>query len=79
MFPFFTPEVMKENLMKLGIADQYTFDRPKPSTTPKVIDSPSAIRYVLSNPQAFATPYGEYMRKLTDGHGFFVAYDAKTS
>lgn len=69
---------METNLKNLGLADQYTFGRPQVAAAPKVIDSPTAIRHVLSNTKAFVTPYGDYMRTLTDGHGFFAAYDTKT-
>lgn len=70
---------MKENLKKLGLENQYTFDRPQLVPAPTVVDTPIGVHHVLDDANKFVTPYGDNMRNLTGGHGFFVAFDAKTS
>ncbi|CAL1708758.1 unnamed protein product [Somion occarium] len=75
LFPFFTPEVTRQNLTKLGVADQYSYDRPKAQPIPKVVDTLAGIRYVFADYQKFKTTYGDDMRMLTNGYGFFLVFD----
>ncbi|KAI0081382.1 heme peroxidase [Panus rudis PR-1116 ss-1] len=75
LFPFFTPEVTRQNLTKLGIADQYLFDRPQAQPIPKVVDTLTGIRYVFNDFNKFKTTYGDDMRLLTRGYGFFLVFD----
>lgn len=49
LFPFFTPEVTRKNLTKLGIVDAYEFTRPISIPVPKILNTLSGIRYVFSD------------------------------
>ena len=75
LFPFFTPPTTKDNLTKLGVANKYDFARPKPQPIPKVVDTISGIRYVFADYNKFKTTYGDDMRLLTDGYGFFLVFE----
>ncbi|KAI0071441.1 heme peroxidase [Panus rudis PR-1116 ss-1] len=77
LFPFFTPEVTRKNLTKLGIVDEYTFERPKPGPIPKVVDTLKGIDYVFSDNNKSKTVYGANLRMLTRGYGFYLAIDGK--
>ncbi|TCD62866.1 hypothetical protein EIP91_006272 [Steccherinum ochraceum] len=75
LYPFFTPEVTRQNLTKLGIAEKYDFNRPKPQPIPKVVDTLTGIRYVFNDSTKFKTVYGDDMRLLTGGYGFFLVFE----
>lgn len=75
LFPFFTPDVTKGNLTKLGIADKYTFNRPVPQPIPKVVDTIAGIRYVFKDFNKFKVTYGTDMKLLTNQYGFFLTFD----
>ena len=55
MFPFFTPEVTKQNLTKLKLVDQYKFGRPVPQPVDKVVDTVAEISKVLKDPAHYPT------------------------
>lgn len=77
LFPFFTPETTKKNLERLGIVGQpgYAFSRPKAQPIPKVVDTLTGIRYVFNDSTKFVTTYGDDMRMLTEGYGFFLVFE----
>ena len=75
LYPFSIPDVTRKNLTKLGIAGQYNFDRPKAQPIPKVVDTLQGIRYVFNDPIKYNTIYGDDMRLLTDGYGFFLVFE----
>ena len=75
LFPFSTPTTTKKNLENLGIVDQYLLPRPKPRPIPKVVDTLTGIRYVFNDPIKFNTTYGDDMRLLTGGYGFFLVFE----
>ena len=77
LFPFFTPDTNKKTLQKLGIADKYDFNRPKPVPIPKVVDTIPGIRRVFEDSVTFKTMYPD-MWSLTDGgYGFFLVFDSE--
>lgn len=78
LFPFFTPAVMKENLTKLKLVDQYTGmdgKRPQPLPVPKVVDTIAGLKYVLADPKTFGSPYTRDMKLLTENYGHFLVFD----
>ncbi|OBZ79068.1 Psi-producing oxygenase A [Grifola frondosa] len=79
LFPFFIPEVTRQNLTKLGLVDQYSFERPVAKPAHKTVETLPGIQSVLGDVKKFQTPYGENMRALTKGVGFFAAFDEKTA
>ncbi|KAL0577268.1 hypothetical protein V5O48_004725 [Marasmius crinis-equi] len=72
-FPFFTPSKMKDSLTRLGVAAQYTFDRPQPTVQPKVLSTFKGIKYVLDNSTQFPVVYD--MKGLGNGYGFMLTFD----
>ncbi|KIJ45873.1 hypothetical protein M422DRAFT_226935 [Sphaerobolus stellatus SS14] len=75
LFPFFVPDETKNNLTKLGVADNYDFARPKPQPVPKVLRTLTGIRYVFDDFNRFKVIYGQDMGMLTNGYGFFLTFD----
>ncbi|KAI5117531.1 hypothetical protein M0805_004764 [Coniferiporia weirii] len=75
LFPFFIPEVTKQNLTKLGIADKYDFSRPKATPVPKVLNTLTGIRYVFNDFKRFRQTYEADMKMLTEGYGFMLTFD----
>ncbi|EKM48647.1 uncharacterized protein PHACADRAFT_214715 [Phanerochaete carnosa HHB-10118-sp] len=78
LFPFYTPAAMKENLARLGIADQYSgLDgrRPQVLPVPKVVDTIEGLVHVLADADKFGTPYTRNMKLLTEDYGFFLNFD----
>lgn len=59
MFPFFTPDVTKTNLSKLGIADQYTFERPVAKPVEKIVDNVKDIGAILKDATGYRTVESE--------------------
>ena len=79
IFPFFTPQKMKQSLRKLGLLDKpdkpYSFDRPKPPPIPKFIDNFTAIDFVFNDPEKFVSGYN--LSGLGNGYGFMMAIDER--
>lgn len=73
VFPFFTPQKMKESLTKQGIVAQYIFDRPVATVIPKVLNTFTGIKYVFGDPARFKTVYD--MKGLGGGYGFILTFD----
>ena len=67
---------MKESLTRLGIANQYTFDRPVPSPETIVLNDFAAINFVLDDPVHFNNLY-DALKGLGNGYGYFLAMDDK--
>ncbi|KAL0959662.1 hypothetical protein HGRIS_011364 [Hohenbuehelia grisea] len=55
LFPFFTPEYMKESLTRQEIAHKYTFDYPKSQPVPIILNTLTAIKYAFSDSAHFKT------------------------
>lgn len=77
LFPFFTPQITKQNLTKLGIVDQYNFERPQAKPIPKVVDTLAGIKHIFNDPTRYKVVYGEHLYPLTSNIGFFMIYDEK--
>ena len=75
LFPFFIPEVTKQNLTKLGIADKYKYNRPIATPVPKVLNTLTGIRYVFNDFNRFKVIYKADMEMLTEGYGFMLTFD----
>ncbi|KAG8842829.1 hypothetical protein FRB96_004714 [Tulasnella sp. 330] len=75
LFPFYTPKTMSSALQGLKLADQYAIDRP--ITTPEVIsvNTWAGVTAVLTDYKTFSVTYGDAVRALTNGYGFFIAWD----
>ncbi|KAL0959663.1 hypothetical protein HGRIS_011365 [Hohenbuehelia grisea] len=69
LFPFFTPEHMKESLTTQQIADKYTFEYPKPQPVPVILNNFTAIKHAWSDPARFKTIYEKY------GYGSILMFD----
>ncbi|KAL5536114.1 hypothetical protein ACEPAF_4219 [Sanghuangporus sanghuang] len=75
LFPFFVPDVTKQNLKKLGIADKYKYNRPVATPAPKVLNTLTGIRYVFNDFKKFKQIYTADMEMLTEGYGFMLTFD----
>ncbi|KAG6916402.1 hypothetical protein DXG01_006982 [Tephrocybe rancida] len=57
LYPFFTPEKMKDSLTKQGTASKYSFDHPTPLPVPKILNTFTGIKTVWNDPQRFKVAY----------------------
>ncbi|KAG6916400.1 hypothetical protein DXG01_006979 [Tephrocybe rancida] len=57
LYPFFTPEKMKDSLTKQGTTSKYSFDHPTPLPVPKVLNTFTGIKTVWNDPQRFKVAY----------------------
>ncbi|KAF5338872.1 hypothetical protein D9611_008746 [Ephemerocybe angulata] len=78
IFPFFTPQKMKDSLEKQGLVTKnppnYVFTRPPPpGPIPKFVDTFEAINVVFNDPTKFVSGYN--LSGLGDGYGFMMAMD----
>ena len=75
LFPFCTPsaavDCLKQNTKLPSDIDysDYDCDAPKQPTVHTLTTRPT-INHVLSAPEIYNTPYGEYFKKITDGYGY---------
>lgn len=69
LWPFFTPQHMTESLRKQGIADKYTFERPKPQPSPVILTTFTTISAVFSDPGRFKNIYPKF------GYGSALNFD----
>lgn len=69
-FPFMTPAQMKIHLTKLGLVEQYDFERPVKKGKTWTVADYSALQAVLSNPTTYESIYNRNMRRISDGPGF---------
>ncbi|GJE97837.1 heme peroxidase [Phanerochaete sordida] len=78
LFPFFTPEIMKTNLAKLKIVQNYSGmdgKRPQPLPVPTVVDTIKGLECIFKNPSTFTAPFKRDMKLLAQNHGFFLMFD----
>ena len=67
---------MKASLTKQGLADKYTFTRPVPVSVPKILNTFTGIKTVLSDPTRFKVPYG--IKDPATSGGSILDCDEKT-
>ena len=66
-----TPVRMKEILTKAGIADRYTFERPKPRHPAVPVENYTGVSDFLGkNARAFRTAYSRRAQDLLEGPGY---------
>ncbi|TFK85570.1 heme peroxidase [Polyporus arcularius HHB13444] len=56
LFPFFTPEVTKSNLQKLGIVSSYEFGRPVTKPVEKIVETVNDINAILADKVHYQVP-----------------------
>lgn len=78
LFPLTCPSVA-ENMLRsqhhppsLGIT--YSFERPTVQTV-RVVETTTAISHVFNNSAYYTTSYGDDLKALSDGYGFFLGFD----
>ena len=65
-----TPKRMKQILTEAGIADRYTFDRPKPTYPAIPVENYTGVSEFLGkNARAFRSLYSRRAQDLLDGPG----------
>jgi linoleate 10R-lipoxygenase len=62
LFPFFTPDNMKKNLTKQGIADKYDFSRPNPLPPVVSVETLRGIKTVFDDFERFKVTYTDDMK-----------------
>ena len=72
-FSFSTPQKMKDNLTKQGIADRYIFDRPTAAPIPKILEEFAPIKHVMNDPVVFPPMYE--LRVVQDGQEFMLSIE----
>ncbi|KAG8894697.1 hypothetical protein FRB99_001047 [Tulasnella sp. 403] len=75
LFPFYTPKTCEVNLSKLDLVDKYDFERPKTEKPVVSVNTWDGVKQVLGDYRSFKTTYEEHMKALTNGYGFFLAFD----
>lgn len=63
------PEAMKTNLTKLHIADKYTYEMPKRTDHPQVVEGFSSVSTILKDRTGFNASYVERAKELIPGNG----------
>ncbi|KAI0713138.1 heme peroxidase [Cerioporus squamosus] len=56
LFPFFTPDVTKSNLQKLGIVSSYEFGRPVTKPVEKLVETVNDINAILTDTAHYQVP-----------------------
>ena len=69
-----TPEAMKTNFTKLGIAGDYDFSRPTSAQPPQGVTTRTAVIDVVMETTCIHTPYGRKVQEMFGREpGFFLA------
>jgi len=76
-FPFVTPNEMTKHLNNMGILKRYKTLPPPTVPIPhgQSINTFKGVQRVLGDMRTFKTVYSESIDYLTNGHGFFLAFD----
>ncbi|KAG9014307.1 hypothetical protein FRB90_005401 [Tulasnella sp. 427] len=75
LFPFYTPKTMVSILSNLRIKELYDYVRPGPETPFVTVNSYAGVNQVLFDYKSFKVTYERTMKRLTNGYGFFLAFD----
>lgn len=60
---------MKDSLTRRGLAEKYTFERPKTLSVPKVLNTFAGIKTAFGDPSRFKVIYEKY------GYGSILMFD----
>lgn len=63
-FPLMTPEAMKTNFTKLGIAGDYDFSKPSGPTTVQDVKAREEVTGVIMDMTCIHTPYGQKIQTI---------------
>ena len=74
MYPLTVPSENKKILTKLGVADQYSYDRPSYVGLPTTFKSWKAVTSILGNQTDFKVPWGPHTFYLTK-HDYMLSGD----
>ncbi|EJU03113.1 linoelate diol synthase [Dacryopinax primogenitus] len=74
-FPMMVPKKMQEYLSVLDRSKPYNFDRPIKLPAIRAVNSYEGVKHVLRDHRTFKVTYGPNMKFLTEGYGFFLAFD----
>ncbi|KAF8603914.1 heme peroxidase [Ceratobasidium sp. AG-I] len=73
-FPLMTPEAMKKNFTRLGIAGDYDFSRPVPPVSVQHFRNRTEVTSVFTDTSCIHTPYGKKIQAMLGKElGFFLA------
>ncbi|CAE6466477.1 unnamed protein product [Rhizoctonia solani] len=73
-FPLMTPEAMKTNFTKIGIAGDYDFSRPTGALPVQGVTTRTAVMDVVMETSCIHTPYGRKVQEMFGKEpGFFLA------
>ncbi|KAG8952208.1 hypothetical protein FRC04_004915 [Tulasnella sp. 424] len=75
LFAFYTPKTMVSVLSNLRIKELYDFVRPGSEQEITTVNSYAGVNQVLFDYQSFKVTYERTMKRLTNGYGFFLAFD----
>lgn len=75
MFPFTVPEENRKILRKLGVEQDYNFQRPSYVPVPASIRSWKAVTKILQDQNSFSVPWGVHTKYLT-GHDYMLSGDS---
>jgi hypothetical protein len=65
-----TPDVMRENLIRLGKDKKYSFDRPVPISVVKPVEAAISVLDITGRGgRGFRSTYGAKARKIIDNGG----------
>jgi len=76
-FPFITPKEMQKHLQRIGTLGRYKTPRPSTELIPhgQSVNTFKGVQRVLGDMRTFKTVYSETTEYLTNGYGFFLAFD----
>jgi len=69
LFPFFTPDHMKESMTKRGLQAKYIFGRPNVLSEPRILNTLTGIKAAFNDPSKFKVIYEKY------GYGSALMFD----
>ncbi|GAA5974545.1 hypothetical protein JCM11641_002083 [Rhodosporidiobolus odoratus] len=75
LFPFSTPETMREILTKNGVIEQYDISKPKQTPPTHGVFTYKACLAVLADTKRFGTIYDEPIKNCSNEYGYFIAQE----
>ncbi|KAG8794414.1 hypothetical protein FRC17_008302, partial [Serendipita sp. 399] len=75
-FSMLTPETMRDNLVRLGKAEKYSFDRPSPKSVVTPVEDAAAVLDLTSRGgRGLRSTYATKAREIIEGGGYFALLD----